>query len=68
MMLERQPTLAPTRKVTAAGIGVPVAFLLTVAANAFGVPVTPEITASVGALISALAAYITKERALGSRD
>lgn len=59
-----QPGLAPTRKVSAAGAGVVLAPVIAYGLTMAGVPITPEITAALGSLLSFAAAYLVKEKQL----
>lgn len=62
MTLIRQPTKAPTRKVTAAAISAAVVTLVTFALEAFGIVVPPEVVAAGASLITAGVAYAVRER------
>ena len=73
--LVKQPTLAPTRKVTGgAAIGIPSGIVLVYILNTFlmplvspagGDPVTipGEVAAAIGSILSFIASYFVKERA-----
>jgi hypothetical protein len=58
-----QPTLAPTRKVAAAGITLPISVLITWGLGMAGIPVPPEVASALATVLAALAAYLVKERA-----
>ena len=58
-----QPTAAPTRKVAAAGIGIPLSTLIIWGLQAAGIPVPAEVGTAIGGLISSALAYFVKERA-----
>ena len=60
--MPNQPTLKPTRKVTAAGLGLPVAMVLVWILQASGVAVPPEISAAIGSIISFALAYMIREK------
>ena len=68
----KQPTAAPTRKVTAGAvgsgaIGAPLSVILTYALVANGIALPPEVLVAVGTLISTavgfVSAYMVRERA-----
>ena len=62
--LVNQPSAAPTRKVTAAGLGIPLSTLIIWGAGMAGVPIPPEVAAAAAGLISSLLAYFVRERKL----
>lgn len=63
-----QPTLAPTRKVTAEWVGTAMTVvIITLAGQVFDINLDPEVAATVGGVIAGVAgaafAWFTKERA-----
>jgi putative flippase GtrA len=59
----KQPTLRPTRKVTAAGtIGLPAGVVLVYILEALGVgPIPIEVAAAIGSITSFIASYFVEE-------
>ena len=64
--LVKQPTGAPTRKVTAgAVIGIPSGIILVLLLDTFAglpEPVPGEVAAAIGSILSVIASYFVKER------
>lgn len=61
-MLINQPTVKPTRKVTAAGISVPISTLIIWGCDMAGISMPAYVATAIGGLASALFAYFARER------
>ncbi len=62
-----QPSPAPTRKVTAAGLGAAAATLVVWALTAFaGADVPPGVEGALATVLALLAGYVVRERDAGS--
>lgn len=60
-----QPTLTPTRKITAVAIGGMLSTLVTwILSDLLDVPIPPEVSAAIAGLLAAAAGYLTKEKML----
>lgn len=57
-----QPTLEPTAKVAAAGIGGSLSILIVYGLGLLGLSLPPEVAAALTALVSFAAGYLVKER------
>ena len=60
--MANQSSLKPTRKVAAAGVGLPVALILVWILQVNGVKVPPEISAAIGSIISFALAYMIRDK------
>lgn len=59
-----QPSARPTRKVTGAAIGgIPLAFVISLALQAIGIPIPVEVLSAFGAAIAAGVGYLVREQA-----
>jgi hypothetical protein len=56
-----QPTLQPTNKVTAAGIGGSVSVVLIYVAGLLGLEIPPEVASAVTAIVAFVAGYWVRE-------
>lgn len=56
----------PTRKVTAAGIGVPASIVVVWIVGLFGIEMPPEVAAAVASLISTGLAYFVRDKSLAA--
>lgn len=58
-----QPTAAPTRKVTAAGLGGALTVIIVFVINSLGTEVPGEVASAITTVVTFLAGYFIKERA-----